>query len=568
MSVSQLQATPPAAQEPESRYRTIAEIIFDYAYVVRIEPGGNIVLEWISDAFTRATAIALDKADTLDAWTSFLHPDDKPVFLQHIQTLLAGQSDVSEYRIVTQDGETRWLRDYGRLVWDSAAGAAGERGRVAHLYGAAQDITEHKRIEQESARNAQELSRSNAFIAALGRVAARIAATPDPDQVMATLGTELVQLGINSLIALLVPGEETLVVRHVSIESNLLAQAEKLVGLTARGFRIPRERWSLYTDLVEHRHAMFRQDVTSFALPLLPGVPAQVVKHSLRLVGVSPGFQTISLPLTVEERTLGMLVMWGPDLRESDLPAALVFAGQVAAALEMAHLFQQVQEAAVRLQMLSRQLVEAQELERRRLARELHDEIGQWLTGLKLTLELYDGLPASAIDLSQAQAMVTGLMARVQDMSLDLRPAMLDDLGLLPALLWLFERYMAQTRVNVTWEHSGLERRFAPEIETAAYRIVQEALTNVARHAKTGRVKIRLWADQDTLGVQIDDQGVGFEPEEALSKAVSNGLTGMHERAALLGGRLTIESTPGRGTHLVAELPLAGSAHPAQVGGK
>jgi signal transduction histidine kinase len=112
-----------------------------------------------------------------------------------------------------------------------------------------------------------------------------------------------------------------------------------------------------------------------------------------------------------------------------------------------------------------------------------------------------------------------------------LRPAMLDDLGLLPALLWLFERYSAQTHVQVDCKHVGLEgRRFGAAIETAAFRIVQEALTNVARHAQVPSVIVRLWSDPNMLGVQIEDYGIGFDPKTA--SAASSGLTGMRERAS------------------------------------
>jgi len=236
-------------------------------------------------------------------------------------------------------------------------------------------------------------------------------------------------------------------------------------------------------------------------------------------------------------------------------------AAQAAVAIQNALLFEQVRTGRERLKALSRRLVEVQEAERRYISHELHDEIGQILTGLKLTLEMSIRLctDAARASLGEARTLANELMGRVRDLSLDLRPAMLDDLGLLPALLWHLERFQAQTQVRVTFRHRGIKgRRFAPEVETAAYRIAQEALTNVARHAHVSEVTVRVWAHPGMLGVQIEDQGVGFNPETVLATSVTSGLAGMHERAILLGGHLTVESRPGAGSRLTAELPIGG----------
>jgi len=239
---------------------------------------------------------------------------------------------------------------------------------------------------------------------------------------------------------------------------------------------------------------------------------------------------------------------------------------QVGVAMHNARLFEEVRAGREQLQALSRRLVEVQEMERRHIARELHDEIGQALAGLKFTLERSARFaPGIAQDsLNEAQALVNMLMGRVRELSLDLRPAMLDDLGLLPTLLWHIERYTTQSGVRVVFKHAGLEQRFPPEVETVAYRIVQEGLTNVARHAGVTETALRLWVDQNALNVQIEDHGVEFDAATALTAGASSGLAGMHERAHLLGGQLTIESTPGVGTLLSAELPLAGHNAPAQ----
>ncbi|NJN17636.1 MAG: PAS domain S-box protein [Oscillochloris sp.] len=217
-----------------------------------------------------------------------------------------------------------------------------------------------------------------------------------------------------------------------------------------------------------------------------------------------------------------------------------------------------LRDAADALQHLSRRLVEAHERERRHIARELHDEVGQVLTGLKLTLNVAaDRAPADlATTLADAQTAINELMGRVRGLSLDLRPALLDDMGLIPALGWYLDRFTPRTGVRVELRHQGATRRFAAEIETAAYRIIQEALTNVARHSGVQSARVRILADNERLMVRIDDDGRGFEADIALNNGSTGGLSGMHERVQLIGGILTIESAPASGTHVIAELPL------------
>jgi signal transduction histidine kinase len=217
-----------------------------------------------------------------------------------------------------------------------------------------------------------------------------------------------------------------------------------------------------------------------------------------------------------------------------------------------------VKKTEVELRALSRSLVHIQEEERRSIARELHDQIGQSLTVLSLQL----GRAARATEkddyvsrLSEAQASVCALMDQVRNLSLDLRPGMLDDLGLLPALLWYFDRFTAQTKIEISFKKSRLGRKFSPEVRTAAYRIIQEALTNVVRHAKVGKVAVCVWVEKDRLLIDIEDKGVGFNIS-MIPLGLSGGLYGMYERAKSLGGELVIESRPGAGTIIRSSLPI------------
>ena len=223
---------------------------------------------------------------------------------------------------------------------------------------------------------------------------------------------------------------------------------------------------------------------------------------------------------------------------------------------------------AERLQALSYRMVEVQEAERRQIALELHDEIGQRLTGLKLLLETARCSSGGSVagKLREASEMVDDLLERVQNLSLDLRPAMLDDLGLLHAVLWLIERYSNQSNIGVTFNHTGLEGvRFTPEIETTAYRVIQEALTNVARHAyvvtdaatNVGRVLLEILVDRNTLRLHVQDAGIGFDIGAAIAPGKSTGLASMQERITRVGGQFNLDSSSGSGTQVIAVLPLS-----------
>jgi PAS domain S-box-containing protein len=229
---------------------------------------------------------------------------------------------------------------------------------------------------------------------------------------------------------------------------------------------------------------------------------------------------------------------------------------------------ERLQESSRRLQALSAHLMHVQEQERRHLARELHDEVGQVLTGLRFALDTAGRLPAAQLPaaLGEAQALVRELAGKVRDLSLRLRPSMLDDLGLLPTLLWHLERYTAQTGVRVAFEHHGLGQRLAPAVETAAYRIVQEALTNVARHAGVAHCAVAARFEDGGLHLAVADEGGGFDPACRQRDGTGGGLSGMRERAVLVGGQLEVHSQPAGGTRVTAYLPAGAWPGPAAGG--
>ena len=263
---------------------------------------------------------------------------------------------------------------------------------------------------------------------------------------------------------------------------------------------------------------------------------------------------SLYVPLVVRDAAMGVIAAHdkqGPDPRfsDDDVRIAEIFAGRAAVAVELS---QRVARDALR------RVVTAQELERRRLARELHDETGQALTSILLSLrtveEAEDEHELRAA-VGEVRELVRSTLQDVRQLAVELRPKVLDDFGLVAALERLTQSFGEQTGMSVhfqqTWPTSD---RLPAEIETALYRIVQESLTNIVKHARATSVSVVLTRKDDSVSVVVEDDGVGFEPHRAREDGI--GLVGMRERVALLGGRLAIESRPGAGTTFVAEVPL------------
>ncbi|MCK6483934.1 MAG: PAS domain S-box protein [Phycisphaerae bacterium] len=226
-----------------------------------------------------------------------------------------------------------------------------------------------------------------------------------------------------------------------------------------------------------------------------------------------------------------------------------------------------LRESRERLALLSRQLMSAHETERRSLARELHDEIGQVLTAVHINLQqartVRDARATARLD--QSVDIVSQAIQRVRDMSLNLRPAMLDDFGLVAAVRWYADRVRQTGGLDIELRTHTSGEELPSEISTACFRIVQEALTNVQRHAGARRVLIELSESDEVIRVSVTDDGVGFDVDAARRRAmqaVSFGIIGMQERVELLGGEFALSSTPGEGTCVRARLPLTAAAAP------
>jgi PAS domain S-box-containing protein len=469
---------------------------------------------------------------------------------QEFEALLAGEFG-GEMRAGL---ELRRLRKDGSLLDVSlwTAPLRNAQGEVIGLLGFFADITERKRAEEERERLLARERAARAEAEAAFRISHAIQAFTD---------LAIGQVPLDELLRELlgrvctVMGSDAATVLLLSEDGQYL-EARASDGLeeeVAARVKIPLGRGIAGTVAAQQRPVMVED--TSSAEILSP-----FLRERVRSLAAAP--------LLVEGKSVGVIYVGTFSPRrfaEEDVRLLEVVAYATASAIDRARLFEQVRAGRERLRLLSQRLIEAQETERRHIARELHDEIGQAFTAIKLSLQAAQGVaqaPALAAQLEESIQMVAQAQQRVRDLSLDLRPSLLDDLGLVAALRWYLDRQAQRLGWIAQFAADPPNIKLPVEIETTCFRVAQEAVTNIARHARAGRVWIELRQGTAELQLTIRDDGVGFDPRAAMERAAqgqSLGLLSMQERALLAGGEVEIASEPGRGTGVRARFPLTSS---------
>lgn len=298
--------------------------------------------------------------------------------------------------------------------------------------------------------------------------------------------------------------------------------------------------------------------------PLPPACPLRAITDT----GSRPPIGHVAVPLLVKEQTVGLLNLVCEEenrFEAEDLDLLAAIGRQLGIAVENARLWAEVRRKEALRGELLRRIITAQEEERQRIARELHDETGQALTSLLVGLRVME---KAASEEARALAfnmrgVVTQALDEVHNLALELRPSVLDDLGLVPALARYVQDCPTRFGLQVDFVAAGLDSQRLPlEVETTLYRIAQEALTNVARHSGASHASVLLERRRGVVVLVVEDNGRGFDVVQVMASAQKRkrlGLYGIEERASLVGGVLSVESRPGAGTTISVEVPLEGA---------
>jgi len=521
-----------ALARSEERFRAT----FEQAAVgiAHIDPDGT----WLRVNQTLCDLVGYSRDELLTlTFQDITHPDDLAADLGCVNALLAGQrkSYFLEKRCVHKDRSIIWVNLTVALVQD-------DEQCPKYLIAVIQDITAAKRAAvtlQQYARRLQGLHQMDRAILTEFR-------PRDIARSALSLLCQLLECD-QGIVTLLDEDTQSGFVIADNSGENLLFPA---------GTRLP------LGDFV-------------FSHASLPGPQIQRVDNLADLTPTPLIFQcflatkicsAMAIPLVVDGHTIGEVNLadsrvghFQPDHDE----IAQEIANHLAIALQTASLLERIQHHRQRLQSLSNRMLETQESEHRLLAHELHDEIGQALTAVKLNLHRLERLsenPTSHKVLTDCLHVTETALQQVRNLSLDLRPSMLDDLGLLPALRWYIQRHQERTGLFETLVCEAALPVLSTTLETACFRIVQEALTNVARHAQATTVTVTLAVAADSLELTIQDDGIGFDLRKinlAKQQGSSLGLLGMQERGTLVGGQLTFTSAPHQGTVIHLKVPLA-----------
>jgi PAS domain S-box-containing protein len=462
-----------------------------------------------------------------------VHPDDREPMGQSLQGVMHTDEPIQySHRVVRPDGEIRHVQGVARR-------STNEKGEVVRIFGMIQDITTQHLTQTQLARSVEQ-------VAMVSRLAQTVMATLDKQKIYEQVVTSLRPLIGADVVVIFERDGNDLVVQLADADKE---DADALIGVKiAIAETVAGRVWE------SGQPHLYQGDTTH-----------QLVNPNIReALGYSPP-SVISVPMRWQGERVGVLQAYHPEeyaFDDEDRNLLEIVAVWLAIALINAKLLEAQQAArrtaelqSDRLHQLTRRILSAQEDERRRIARELHDEAGQALAVLKMNLTLLrNGIQDTNVR-NQLQEVLdlTGQTAKnIRHLAHNLRPPALDAFGLEHTLEELCRKFSEHTQIGLDYNASDLPT-LSTDFNIVCYRFVQEALTNIAKHANASHVYVTIQSQDNMLLIEVRDNGQGFDVERA---KLGIGFLGMTERLELLEGTLDVESTIGEGTRLIARIPI------------
>ena len=469
-------------------------------------------------------------------------PQDLEKVKISVQEHLSGRKELqdAQYRILHKDRTIRWFHSRGKIRRD-------EKGRPVRWTGITWDITEQKKIEEK-----------------LQRYSNRLKVLYDIDKAILSAKTfeAIAQNTLNEIHKLIPFTRGSIIVFDFNTKTARIACVNAVKGISLSlgvGTRFPLDMFPNLEEFALGRINFFH-DIKSVFFP-----SAKI--QQLKAEGIR---SYINIPMISQGKLLGSFNLGSDKLdffTDQYVKISCEISDSLAIAMQHAHLMDEIINHQEKLKRLSAHIIIAQEAERKKISMELHDEMGQALTAITINLSSIEKKILSKISpLEKEILMDTILLAeqtvdQIHDLSLFLRPAILDDLGLVPALRWFIERYAKRSKFEIEFKTTGLDERLKESVEITIYRIIQEALNNIAKHADATKVIVRLEKKQEMIYGIIKDNGKGFNLDEVLAdngREYGIGLIGMRERLAMINADFNIESCKGQGTQITMEIPSLG----------
>ncbi|MBM4294690.1 MAG: response regulator [Deltaproteobacteria bacterium] len=496
-------------------------------------------VDFVDDKILELTGYQIADFDTRRInWRDLILPEDLAAAKREfVKCMAAGGSFVREYRIRDRQGRVRWIQDRGQII-------SSPEGQVDHITGVLFDIHEHKMADERAAWQRTILDAINrifreALVCRTEEELGRTCLTALEELTESKFGliAELNRTGGLDLLAMTDPGWKLCRLPPGSLPKNL-----EVGGLVKK---VVRERESVLTNAPGSH-------------PDRCGVPE----------GHPPLTAFLGVPLVHGERALGLIGLankeggYTPRDRETAEALAIPFVEAL-----MRHRAEgEVRQSEQKLRVLTSQLLTAQEQERKRISMELHDELGQSLNALKLQMRaieraLGQDQQQQKHECAQLLSYLDEVIDNVRRLSRDLSPAILEDLGLEAALKYLFDGFNQYYDVKYSLELEDLNNLFPPEAQITIYRIFQEVLTNISKHAHATQVKISIGQENDNVTLRVKDNGAGFDVGQALARKAPErglGLAALDERARMLGGSLQVWSETGKGARITVVIPVSG----------